>query len=230
LTAKVGFFRAPLDAVVRKVDPWRRPATVRRRSFDEALAAHAPYKFAIHDAAFALSAGGGEWTVVMESAVPHGDIAGYMRARAEFDVHCEFVAVEWVPKTTRTLPGAGFVHYRPARRRLPFGRPEPDLRWITVGDQGGRWEFDVSGEPREFEDLAHYRARRKAERLDVPLLGRYLAALGVAVDDPGWLDGPTAVARFGSALEPDAWWSTMEELRKLCGYPPDRIPTDLVRL
>jgi hypothetical protein len=230
LTGEVGLFRMPLDAVVRTAQPWRRPTTVRHGSLDDALAAHAPYKFAIRDAAFALSAGRGEWTVALESSFPNTGIIGFMRARAELDLRCEFVAVQWIPRNTRVLPGAAFLHYRPAQRRLPFGRRTADQRWVSVSDQGGRWDFHAVGAVRDFEEPEQYQARRKADRLNVALLGRYLASLGIATDDPEWLDGPTAVTRRGHTLEADATWSTVEELRKLCGYPADRIPTDLVRL
>jgi hypothetical protein len=231
LTGSVGFFRAPLEVVAAKAAPWNRPGkTVRYGSLDEALVAQARYKFGLHQAAFALSAGAGGWTVVFESAFPGSDIRGFMRARAQYDLGCEFVAVEWVPNNSRTLPSAAFQHYRPARRRLPFGRPERDERTVQASDQDGRWEFDAVGEPREFEEPERYQARRKADRLDPPLLERYVAAVGVPVADPAWLDGPVEVAVFGPAPDTDVTWSTVEELRTLCGYPVDRIPTDLVRL
>lgn len=230
LTGAFGAFRVPLDTVVARAAPWNRPGrTVRYGSLDEALAAQAPYKFGLHQAAFALPAGGGGWTVVFESAFPNGDIRGFMQARARYDLRCEFVAAEWIPNNSRSLAGAAFGHYRPARRRLPFGRPEGDQRSVEASDQDGRWEFDAVGEPREFEEPEHYQARRKADRLDLALLGRYLAGVGVPVADPAWLDGPVAVADFGPSPDTDVTWSTVEELRKLCGYPADRIPTDLVR-
>ena len=47
----------------------------------------------------------------------------------------------------------------------------------------GRWEWITSGAPFEFEDVSRYTARRIRDRLDRPLLIRYLGALGIPADD-----------------------------------------------
>ncbi|MGH3937825.1 MAG: hypothetical protein ACRDTG_04195 [Pseudonocardiaceae bacterium] len=154
-----------------------------------------------------------------------------MGARARLDLHCEFVAVEWMPKSSKTLPGATFVHYLPTRSRLNIfsGSARSAERWVQTSDQEGRWEFNARGELRPFEEPGKYEARRKAERLPPELLGRYLAAVGIPLDKEGWLSGPV----FAATREPfdghNQEWSSMVELRRLCGYPEDRIPNDLVR-
>ncbi|MGH3932606.1 MAG: hypothetical protein ACRDTF_21830, partial [Pseudonocardiaceae bacterium] len=144
---------------------------------------------------------------------------------------CEFVAVEWLPRSTKSLAGATFVHYKPSESGLKlFNRPRRmDQRWVQTSDQDGRWEFNASGDPRPFEELDIYQVRRKAERLPLDLLGRYLAAVGIPVDHEGWLTGRVTAAIRELSPGNEEQWSSMVELRRLCGYPEDRIPTDLVR-
>jgi hypothetical protein len=234
LTAEVGFFRAPLDKVVRSVKPWRSArrspwTTTRHADLDTALAAHRPYAFRSAHAVFAVAAADGAWTVTIDSAFPFADVAGYMKARALLDVKCEFAAVEWVPAAPDIFANATFVHFRPERRFLRRPQSPGDTRWIQASDQDTAWEFDASGPARPFEEPQRYTARRKADRLTFDQLERYLAGVGVPVDDPGWLTGPVVVAVRPPRHPTELTWSTVAELRRLCGYPADTIPTDLVR-
>jgi hypothetical protein len=234
LTAKVGLFRAPLDRVVRSARPWRSRrgsswTTTRHPDLDTALAAHQPYPFGVEHAVFAVAAADGAWTVTVDSAFPSGDVAGFMRARALFDVECEFAAVAWVPSAADVLAASTFVHFLPERRFLRSPQPPGNTRWIQASDQDSRWEFDASGPARPFEEPQRYTARRKADRLTLDQLERYLAGVGVPVDDPGWLTGPAVAAVRPPPRPPESTWSTMVELRALCGYPADTVPTDLVR-
>lgn len=234
LTGNVGLLRAPLAAVAGRMvtlgrrSPW---STAEFGDLDGALTALAPFQFGAKQARLAIRTAGSEWVAVLDSAFPGGDIKGFMSDRAQRDLHCEFVAVKWSPNSHKTLPGASFVHYVPTNSRLSTfrGPTRPDQRWVQASDQDGRWEFDTSGDPRSFEELDRYQARRKAERLPLELLGRYLAALGVPVDKDGWLGGPVIVATRVPFGGDGREWSSMVELRRLCGYPEDRIPTDLVR-
>lgn len=245
LTANVGFLRARPEDVARVAVPWGRGSPWARAdhdTYEEPLAAPPS-----SGRMFLLSSGGGEWTTVLESAYPDADTGPYFAARAYFDLGCELVAVKWEPAGNHVDPGAQFVHQRaiplPPRRRFratPPREPE-DLRTVQSLLHEGRWEFDATGRPRDFEEPEHYGRRRKAERLPRELLARYVAAVGVAVDDPGWWDGPAiAIVRArppkgGYQLTDQQYaeiypvWSTVGELRRACGYPLDRIPDDLVR-
>jgi hypothetical protein len=245
LTANVGFLRARPEDVVEVAVPWGRGSPWVRAdhdTFEEPLRAPPPSGHM-----FLLSSGGGEWTTVLQSSYPDADIGQYFAARAYFDLGCDFVGVMWEPAGTHVDPGAEFVHQRaipiPPRRRLQRSAPrEPeDLRVVESKLHEGRWEFGASGRQRDFEEPDHYERRRKAERLPRELLARYAAAVGVAVDDPGWWDGPAIAiaraesARAGHQLSDQQYaqlypvWSTVEELRKACGYPVDTLPDDLVR-
>lgn len=54
------------------------------------------------------------------------------------------------------------------------------------GDQSGKWRFDALGPQRDYEEPDRYLARRKADRLDPGMIGRYLEALGIPVHRSGW--------------------------------------------
>jgi hypothetical protein len=234
LTARVGLLRAPLDKVVRSCQPWKGGrgsfyTTTRHDSVDGALVAHAPFPFPVEKAVLAIDAGRGEWTAVVNTGFPVGDVIGYLQARARLDLRCEFVGVEWAPHTGVVSANAQFVHYRPAKRLFGSEPPPGDLRWVQASEQDEGWEFDASGPVREYEELDRYTARRRAHRLGYDMLGRYLNAVGVPVDAEDWLGGPVAVAVKPPRGEAASSWSSVPELRRLCGYPEDRIPTELVR-
>ncbi len=67
-------------------------------------------------------------------------------------------------------------------------------RQMTVWCDAGRWGWDESGTPFEFEDVARYKRRVKRERFDRPLLIEYLGALGFYPDDPGFFDDGLSLA------------------------------------
>ncbi len=236
LTAMVGIFHAPIDKVVRTAQPWKPPRGSPWRSrhhpdLEEAVGAHAPYLLGVETAAFAVASRDGEWTAALSSAAPvRGDLQ-FLRARAAYDVKCEFVGVEWTPASDEVFANATFTHLQAGRGLFRRSRLE-DARWIQASDQDETWEFDAVGEPLPFEEPQRYNARRKADRLGLDMLGRYLAALGVPVDDAGWLTGPVVAAvrqPHPLAVQPGAQpWSTPEDLRRVVGYPQDRVPTDLM--
>jgi hypothetical protein len=51
-------------------------------------------------------------------------------------------------------------------------------RSLAAANDGGRWVFDQSGEPFDFEDTARYAAPRKADRFTRDMLSSYLDGLG----------------------------------------------------
>jgi hypothetical protein len=52
-------------------------------------------------------------------------------------------------------------------------------RNIHAVNDGGRWDFDASGEPQPFENHAAYSARRIRDRFNDDMLREYLLALGI---------------------------------------------------
>jgi hypothetical protein len=174
------------------------------------------------------------WTTVLGTDFLADDYVDRLAARAFFDLRCEFVGCSWRPTTRVAEAGAAFVHQRASPRT--WGRRVEDRRTVEAGQVGGY--FSAVGEPRAFEEPEYYERRRTIERLPRELLARYMAAVGVAVDHPGWWDGPvTVVAQANRTplphdppVDPKDMWSTIQDLRRVCQYPPDGIPDDLAPL
>lgn len=71
----------------------------------------------------------------------------------------------------------------------PDGDSWGHVRSIGAVNDGGRWTFDLVGEPQDFEDEANYIARRKRDRFTSTLLQQYCRAMGVDLFNPD-LYGP----------------------------------------
>lgn len=61
--------------------------------------------------------------------------------------------------------------------------PLMEIRSISATATDGRWGWDAGGEPFPFEDTDRYAARLTQDRFDRELLLRYVASLGIPVDD-----------------------------------------------
>jgi hypothetical protein len=70
----------------------------------------------------------------------------------------------WEVYAPTELGGVPPLHYR---------------RSICASNDGGRWVFDQSGAPYDFEDQSRYAAPRKRDRFDRDLLTRYLEQFGL---------------------------------------------------
>jgi len=55
------------------------------------------------------------------------------------------------------------------------------VRIISATNDGGRWSWDVSGEPLDFERVEYYRKRRIRDRFTPSLLEEYCSALSIPV-------------------------------------------------
>ena len=78
-----------------------------------------------------------------------------------------------------------------AQTQLEVSGPggEPPLmyiRSISATATDGRWEWDEWGAPFPWEETERYTARLKRDRFDRPMLLRYLAELGISVDDDAY--------------------------------------------
>jgi hypothetical protein len=240
LNGGVGLLRASRKRTVARLPIHGKPSTILREypSIDAAVAeVAAEFPTDQNRSQFLAATRDDEWTAVFVSSYPHTDVAGYWLARAQLDVHCDYLCYQWVPAGPTSVPAvdrvkgsAVFVEYRYARAtpRLGFGgrNQPPAERVIQASDQGSRWEFVLVGEARPYEQTEYYERPRKADRLPLSLIEAYLAACGIPVDQRDWLAGPvTAVIRQGRGS--NRVWSSPADLRARLGYPADGIPTTL---
>jgi len=122
----------------------------------------------------------GGWTLLLNNG-PGGTDVGVLPVHAVRELGCRAV---------RAVCADGDPGY--AARILTVHGPggEPPLaieRSIVAADDGGRWVFEVSGEPYPFEDLSKYQQRTKAKRFTCEMLHEYLRHLGIPADrEPDW--------------------------------------------
>lgn len=122
----------------------------------------------------------GDWTAYINNGISGGDLTAIAPAlSSKHGWRC--IGAEHMPKF-----GPGH-----AATQLWIQGPDgsPPLfvgRTISAYAQDGRWSWHESGEPRTFEDLDRYKARRVRDRLDRALLVRYLESLGISVDHPSF--------------------------------------------
>jgi hypothetical protein len=120
---------------------------------------------------------GDRWTAYLNNFVNGGDPTAIGLAMArKLNVRC--VVAQHAP---RYGPG-----HQATQLWVQGPEGEPPLmaeRTLSAHATDGRWEWHASGRPYDFEDLSRYKARRVRDRLDRPLLMRYLIALGIPADD-----------------------------------------------
>ncbi len=234
----VGLFRAPYRRTLAKLEFLGKPGVVRREYPSMAAAIDgvtAEHSLADDRVRFLAGTGDDAWTAVFVSNFPLTDVTGYWLARARLEVHCDYLSYQWIPTGSPAVPAtdrpqgcASFLDYRYVRRLLG-GRPDPaDKRSIQTSEQGARWDFDMVGPARPYEEPEHYDRRRKADRLPLDVIESYLAACGIPVGRTDWLTGPvTAAIEPGRGAHRD--WKTLADLRAVLGYPPDGIPSSLTQ-
>jgi hypothetical protein len=230
LNGSVGLFRSPHSKTVEKLPIHGKSRIVLHEypSMAQALTdTVATYSVAADRLQFFAATARDDWTAVFVSSFPHTEVLGGWLTRAQRDVQCDYLCYQWIPASpatvepaNRLLGGATFLEYRHAR-----GRGEK--RSIQTSNQGGRWDFDMVGEPRPYEQTEFYDRRRVADRLPLELIEAYLSACGIPVDQDDWLTGPVTVAvgRGNGLRRRD--WKSMAELRSMVGYPADGIPMTL---
>jgi len=124
-----------------------------------------------------LTARVGRWTALTNNGIDGGDGTSPGPAIGrELGVRC--VVANHVP---RYGPGH-------AQTQLEVMGPEGEpplmyIRTISASATDGRWGWYESGAPFPFEETERYASRLKRYRFDRPMLLRYLAHLGIPIED-----------------------------------------------
>jgi hypothetical protein len=136
----------------------------------------------------------GDWTALLSNG-PNGTDVGLLPSYAARELNC---------RTVRVVDIGDNAQY-PARLLEVYAATAPGPlaleRSIVAANDGGRWVFETSGAPFEFEDPVAYSQARKAYRFTSSMLREYLRELGVPVDaSPQWKGAELVEkARLGSA-------------------------------
>lgn len=180
-TQEVGFFTATPARLARWLvvglgDDW----SIRSPSWttaEEAFAALAPKPLLSTYAWVPLD---DDWSLLLNDT-PLGTDVGLLPSRAAEALGCRAIRATCV-EGDGTFPARILEVYGPAGE-APFGLE----RSLTAANDGGRWVFEMSGEPFSFEDQEAYKRRATASRFTSEMLLDYLRQLGVPSGvDPRW--------------------------------------------
>ncbi|MDW4574077.1 hypothetical protein R8Z57_14955 [Microbacterium sp. M3] len=122
----------------------------------------------------------GRWTLLLNNT-PLGTDVGLLPGRAAETLECRAIRAVSIEDTA--LYPARMLDVHTPRSSDVFKLE----RSIAAANDGGRWVFETSGEPYDFEDQCAYRRRLKASRFTSAMLADYLEQLGVPRDlEPDW--------------------------------------------
>lgn len=179
-TQEVGFFEASAEVLaqwqlIRFGDGWQFERATWHSAYD-AFDALAPVPVMSKYAWIPC----GRWTILLNNS-PLGTDVGLLPSRAAEMLECRAIRAVSVEDTAQY----------PARILEVYSPHSSDVfkleRSITAANDGGRWVFETSGEPYDFEDQSAYRRRPKASRFTGQMLAGYLENLGVPRDlEPDW--------------------------------------------
>ena len=120
------------------------------------------------------------WTLMLNNA-PRGTDMTVLPSQAARALGCRTVRA-FVGQHGDVWPGCMLEVWGPDGDPILRSR-----RSIAALNDGGRWVFEVSGEPFDFEDQDAYERRRKADRFTPDMLADYLRHLDVPADtEPDW--------------------------------------------
>jgi hypothetical protein len=179
VTRDMGLIQAPVEAVVAGLSSWHASIgiTYRERAvtdwWEAALSALPPLSAEKRRRLFVATESG--WTACFQSGIDGSDPFPAMSFLAEklgvlamrvcsSPVGAQWPANVWEVYAPPALGGVPPLHYR---------------RSVCAMNDGGRWVFEQSGEPFDFEDRSRYSATRKRDRFDRDLLTQYLEHFGL---------------------------------------------------
>jgi len=154
----------------------------------------------------------GRWTMHASNSRFGGDSVGWV-GHLSGVLKCRGVAAHHVPPGQYPYPSTQLELFGPEGK--------PPLHYVRTISAGiydeGRWKFLVSGEVQPFEEVERYRARRIRDRFDRELLVRYLGALGIRADDPGFFTAGCLIEEEGGTEH--QWTATLEQARMERTHP-----------
>lgn len=124
------------------------------------------------------------WTAYLDNGLNGTDVVSY-QGRASRHYRCRTIRAVAAPNLKRVLKGNIERGYESVQ--FAYREPEDALGTLherVIGStQDGGWAFDLYGTPFPFEEMDAYERPRKQDRFTVPMLRRYLKALGIDAFD-----------------------------------------------
>jgi hypothetical protein len=182
ITSSAGFVRSDIDVVARYIRDWQSSlgydvrATRLADPFPDVLHALEPLTTGVYPRELLITVGS-EWVAYFSCSLIGTD--GSTRARyLARKLMCSGVAIRlqaYHDSHGSSRGNWGGVHFE------LFGPRDTefvnDIRAIALGRDHSAWSFTEAGEVQPFEEVAAYRARRRADRFTAEMLQRYCEAL-----------------------------------------------------
>jgi hypothetical protein len=147
------------------------------RSIEDAVAALAPRAPLNRHACLSVD----NWTLLLNNG-PNGTDVGLLPSQAARELGCRAVRAVCAADAESPFPARILEVYGP-NGEVPLALK----RSIAAANDGGRWVFETSGQPFEFEDVKRYEQRSKSQRFTCDMVHSYLTQLGVpTVSKPDW--------------------------------------------
>jgi hypothetical protein len=152
----------------------------------------------------------GPWTAFFDNCDRGADFEALTYSLAKRTDHrtLRFTAnldvVDGQPRKHTWLPHTRFYLRGPVERQL--------FAWVNDNE---RWTWDTSGEPQPFERPEYYRARRIRDRLSIPIMAEYAAALGLRPFDADFYapDGAATIVELTGWNPPHLTSHTLDEVQ-----------------
>ena len=180
VTHDFGLIKAPLETVVQALLEWHSSIGTQYQraditgSLQEAFAALLPLSHSKQRRLFFAT--GSDWTACFQNGIQGSDPTPAMAVLSRDKLAVLVMRVCSTPPKAMWPANMWEVYAPPS---LGGSEPLGYRRCIAASNDGGRWVFDQSGEPYEFENLAAYKSKRKRERFTRELLLEYLRHFGI---------------------------------------------------
>jgi hypothetical protein len=183
VTSDFGLIEASLDRVSEACQNWWRGigkdvgVQCCKGTLDEQFQKLAPLSIAKHRTLLLPTAS--MWTAFFRNGIQGSDPASALPyLGAELAVRCMRICVT---TTQSRYPAVIWEVHDPA---TASDRPGLCRRSIAAANDGGRWVFEQSGDPFEFEKTERYSSGKKSARFDRELLLEYVSHFGIpSLDD-----------------------------------------------
>lgn len=118
------------------------------------------------------------WTAFFDNGWQGSDTSAPMSVLSG-KLNCRGLSVTAIPNTMPSKVDKNTKGRYGATIMELYGPNGEFVRTIAAINDGGKWVFEESGEPLDFENVEAYKAKKKVERFTTDMLDNYLKKLGI---------------------------------------------------